>query len=313
MSTSINYIPSRLLENKGLNDFLDELNNTSIQELTNQYCNGEFYVEMIVDQIERYLRNIPDLASLNYGGRGFNESGTFGMYSVQSCCLNLLIHNLFDKPYSEENITKANLYKEFWLEINKNSFASIEEKISNFEKDFNDSIRTSNWMNEQSDFMNRNELSGMRVFDYPVLLEKEKQGATKEEIQEFNKKDSWEEIPRDAEVFCNFCGLSCKLGEDECQGNSGLINQTVMGGYHSTPGNGEGTLDDMSVYRFSLCEFCLDRLFGKFKIPPRVMEYHGTESEHWISAKERVDWNGREEMKKKFDEKVKKHDDARNE
>lgn len=308
----INYTPARLLENKELNDFLDILNNKSIEELANEYCNGEFIVEMIVNQIEQYLRSISDLASLNYGGRGFNKNGSFGRYTVQSTCLNLLIQNLFDKPYSEENVKKANLYKKFWLEINKNTLDIMDKKISNFEKDFDNSVIVSNVMNEQSDFIDRNELSGMNVIDYFVLLEKEKQGATKEEIQELNKKQSWEEIPKDAEVFCNFCGLSCQLGDSDFHENHGLINQTVMGGYHSTPGNGEGTLDDMQVYRFSLCEFCLDHLFGKFKIPPRVTEYHGTESESWISAKDRVDRDEWRKMKKEFEENVKRHDEARN-
>lgn len=70
------------------------------------------------------------------------------------------------------------------------------------------------------------------------------------------------------EILCNLCGHSCYLPGD-CNGNSGLIEQKVMGGYDSTPGNGCGALGDMTQYTFSLCEFCLDFLFTNFVIPPK--------------------------------------------
>ena len=88
-------------------------------------------------------------------------------------------------------------------------------------------------------------------------------------------------------TLCNFCGYSCTLGplpgvpegrrtEKEIISfdEGGLLNAKVSGGYNSTPGNGEGALDDMSSYEFSLCEFCLDWLFSSFTIPPVVRRYH---------------------------------------
>jgi hypothetical protein len=73
-----------------------------------------------------------------------------------------------------------------------------------------------------------------------------------------------EQSSRATESCCNLCGLSCNLKN---WGPEGLIDAVVIGGYESTPGNGSGALDDMTRYRFSICEFCLDWLFTKFRIP----------------------------------------------
>ena len=74
----------------------------------------------------------------------------------------------------------------------------------------------------------------------------------------------------------------------------GLIDAVVSGGYESTPGSGQGALDDCSSYKFSLCEFCLDHLFAQFKIPPTVVEYGSGGGEYpFTPAAERVakdDW-----------------------
>jgi len=77
------------------------------------------------------------------------------------------------------------------------------------------------------------------------------------------------------DVICNLCGESCSLGPVYGDGKepydyNGLIEETVVGGYNSTPGNGEGALDDMVRYSFSLCEFCLDWLFEQFIVPVAV-------------------------------------------
>lgn len=88
---------------------------------------------------------------------------------------------------------------------------------------------------------------------------------------------------------CNLCGELC--GHTEAWDPMGLINCRVVGGYCSTPGIGFGALDDCTSYVFSLCEFCLDSLFVKFKVKPLV-EIHG-EPEEFRSAVERVkndDW-----------------------
>lgn len=75
------------------------------------------------------------------------------------------------------------------------------------------------------------------------------------------------------EVICNMCGLTCAMTLDaagEFQENEGLIEAKVSGGYPSTPGNGDGALDDCVEYTFSLCEFCLDFIFSNFINPPKV-------------------------------------------
>lgn len=74
------------------------------------------------------------------------------------------------------------------------------------------------------------------------------------------------------ETLCNLCGLSCILGSEgsPARGEHGLIDVAAVGGYESTPGNGYGALDDLTRYRFSLCEFCLDWLFAQFVIPVAV-------------------------------------------
>lgn len=77
------------------------------------------------------------------------------------------------------------------------------------------------------------------------------------------------------EILCNMCGKSCAMdlmNDGSYKENEGLLLAKVTGGYPSTPGNGDGALDDMDQYEFSLCEFCLDFLFSNFAIPPRVCE-----------------------------------------
>ena len=71
---------------------------------------------------------------------------------------------------------------------------------------------------------------------------------------------------------CNLCGLSCGLEsiKHEAREEGGLIDAVAIGHYDSTPGNGAGALDDLVRHRFSLCEWCLDWLFGQFKIPVAV-------------------------------------------
>lgn len=97
------------------------------------------------------------------------------------------------------------------------------------------------------------------------------------------------------DVLCNLCGLTCMLGSLDapegradhiCYAAHGLIDAEVLGGYLSTPGNGEGALDDMSRYKFSLCEFCLDWLFSRCVIPVKVMDFD--EEEDFRPAVERV-------------------------
>lgn len=98
------------------------------------------------------------------------------------------------------------------------------------------------------------------------------------------------------EAICNLCGLTCNLGD---AGPHGLIDAAVSGGYESTPGNGRGALDDMSTYRFNLCEFCLDWLFRAFRVSPIVQTYDG-EVEPFVPAEDRVRLHEWRRMKDEF-------------
>jgi hypothetical protein len=121
--------------------------------------------------------------------------------------------------------------------------------------------------------------------------------------------------------LCNLCGLSCaapNLSFSKEQEDLGLIECVVSGGYDSTPGNGEGALDDTIAYEFSLCEFCLDWLFVQFKIPVAVSDYPICESPgfskskfDWIPAKDRVVNDHWRKMKKVFFDEFEKRNQAR--
>lgn len=103
------------------------------------------------------------------------------------------------------------------------------------------------------------------------------------------------------ETICNMCGESCSLSDDkDCPSFGGLINQVVSGGYNSTPGNGNGALDDTVDYKFSLCEFCLDWLFTTFKIAPTVYQYTDGEYFEFKPAGERVATDEWRKQKSKF-------------
>ena len=98
---------------------------------------------------------------------------------------------------------------------------------------------------------------------------------------------------------CNWCGETCLLSDSRRivtnSDRHGLVDALVSGGYESTPGNGQGALDDCDTYKFSLCEFCLDHMFTQFKVPPQTGSYvgGGCEEPPFRSAAERVlndDW-----------------------
>lgn len=99
-----------------------------------------------------------------------------------------------------------------------------------------------------------------------------------------------------AEAICNVCGMTCAIKGF----NHGLCDETVHGGYESTPGNGHGALDDLSAYKFSLCEFCLDWLFSRFVVPVTVSSSINDEQEEWRPASQRVSEDGWRKMKDEF-------------
>lgn len=122
-------------------------------------------------------------------------------------------------------------------------------------------------------------------------------------------------------ILCNLCGLSCDLPHEEVENwpkySHGLLEQSVTGSYDSTPGNGNGALDDVTRYTFSLCEFCLDWLFCQFKILPKVEDYQGpkgyVEIEKFRPAKERVENDDWRRFKDEFFAEFEKRNRARNE
>lgn len=61
----------------------------------------------------------------------------------------------------------------------------------------------------------------------------------------------------EAEIFCNKCGMSCR---GHVGNFNGLIEARVAGAYDSTH------LGDGDMYKFSLCEQCLVKLFKTFKL-----------------------------------------------
>ncbi len=105
------------------------------------------------------------------------------------------------------------------------------------------------------------------------------------------------------DILCNMCGLTCRLDPKESE-THGLIKETVSGGYESTPGNGDGALDDCTRYTFSLCEFCLDHMFSQFKIPVGVDDYIHSgpkdEPEVFRPAQQRVTEDDWRQMKERF-------------
>jgi hypothetical protein len=113
--------------------------------------------------------------------------------------------------------------------------------------------------------------------------------------------------------ICNMCGLSCTIGHVESiREPSGLIDQSVSGGYPSTPGNGYGALDDTTSYRFSLCEFCLDWLFSQFTVLPTTSNYmDGDDTGPFRPAQQRVAQDEWRKSKQEFYDEFKRRNKAR--
>lgn len=121
-------------------------------------------------------------------------------------------------------------------------------------------------------------------------------------------------------ILCNLCGLPCNLQGNHCDTDDygGLVEYSIRGNFDSTPGNGNGALDNMAQYTFSMCEFCLDWLFSQFKILPKVEYYQGflagwKETEKFRSAKERVENDDWRQFKNEFFVEFEKRNRARNE
>jgi hypothetical protein len=110
---------------------------------------------------------------------------------------------------------------------------------------------------------------------------------------------------------CNLCGLSCKLNSEFDTDNDYGLKAKVSGGYLSTPGAGYGALDDSNLYKFSLCEFCLDWLFTQFKIPVNIVDMIDYKGEKFKPAANRVKDDDWRKEKDKFFAEYKKRNVAR--
>jgi hypothetical protein len=91
----------------------------------------------------------------------------------------------------------------------------------------------------------------------------------------------------------------------------GLIKAVVHGGYWSTPGNGDGALDDCTSYSFSICEFCLDWLFQRFTIPVARGGCSAASSDPYRPADQRVSEDDWRQQKAKFFAEFEKRNAAR--
>lgn len=113
------------------------------------------------------------------------------------------------------------------------------------------------------------------------------------------------------EHLCNWCGLTILLGDAMASSPHGMYRHTVSGGYASTPGNGDGALDDGDTYTFSLCELCIDHMFSQFQIPPTMGSYMGGVRPFFEPAADRVKHDEWRTTKDKFFAEKARRDAAR--
>lgn len=77
------------------------------------------------------------------------------------------------------------------------------------------------------------------------------------------------EVEKTLDIICNKCGETCSNQKRKNQEHfeySGLVETEVHGGYDSE------VIGDMRSWKFSLCEFCLEKLVKTFKIPFQVKD-----------------------------------------
>jgi hypothetical protein len=81
-------------------------------------------------------------------------------------------------------------------------------------------------------------------------------------MKKTHKESKIEEVEVIDDIFCNYCGKSCK---NEYGQYEGLIEHHICGGYGSK-------LGDSIEYTFSICEICLDNLFDRFVHKPKISD-----------------------------------------
>ena len=88
-----------------------------------------------------------------------------------------------------------------------------------------------------------------------------------------------EEVTVTDDILCNQCGNSLR-DPGGCNNFHGLIEVEVFGGYGAT-------LGDQEMYKFSICEDCLRKLFAGFLLPPEHWDNLGVSSDN---EKEHEEW-----------------------
>lgn len=104
---------------------------------------------------------------------------------------------------------------------------------------------------------------------------------------------------------CNMCGESTILALEPVVDIGGLDNCEVIGGYFSS------ALEDCSKYKFSICEFCLDYLFERFKIPPKIFCTIDGDYRKFTTAKERFQTSNQKKLATEFFEEYEKRNKVR--
>lgn len=106
------------------------------------------------------------------------------------------------------------------------------------------------------------------IFDHPQFGQSSTSSGDFRDLPQANVVRQY--IEQNKHVLCNLCGLSASLSCTTASKRDRDLK--INGSYYSTPGNGFGALDDMTTYTMSLCEFCVDWLFTKCVIPPKVYD-----------------------------------------
>lgn len=207
----------RLINNNDdLNNFLDVINNTDIFEYVRQWS-IDHNIHYEIDEFEKvwaglaitsvrnfvFEQNLSDVDS-NYGGRGLNINGSFGTGVFDIHLLHLLMQNLMNKSYSENNLKKLELYKIELRKENDSLDEIINWKISNFEKDDIQANAAEEVLNKFVNFVKEYELGICSFQTYKILTSDEHKEKSKKEIQLLSKgleRQNFKKLCGDSENF----------------------------------------------------------------------------------------------------------------
>lgn len=188
-----NKMQGRLIPNDQLNEFLDNIISQNINDYLNQSnysidIHNDVYVHHVINIISNFIFE-HDLIKIdpNYGGVGFNLNGSLGSVAVDIALVHLLLQNIFNRPFSNENLLKANLLNTKLKELNEFAANVINEKIERFDDDYVKSQNCEIFMNNFANFVTENELGSCSVIAYQILSSDENKGKSKEELQKLHK------------------------------------------------------------------------------------------------------------------------------